>query len=72
MLYDGAIRFLSQSAVAMETGTARRHQPDEPGARAIIDLLKLTLSWIRARFRALRAIYVSCSGTWPRRLWTRS
>jgi len=61
MLYDGAIRFLSQSAVAMETGNREIATNRMNRARAIIDHLNLTLDMDQGEIsERLRAIYVFC------------
>ena len=61
MLYDGAIRFLSQSAVAMETGNREIATNRLNRARAIIDHLNQTLDMDQGEIsERLRAIYVFC------------
>src|SRR5690242_21578808 len=59
MLYDGAIRFLSQSAVAMEAGNREIAINRMNRARAIIDHLNLTLDMDQGEIsERLRAIYL--------------
>ena len=59
MLYDGAIRFLSQSAVAMETGNREIATNRLNRARAIIDHLNLSLDMDQGEIsERLRAIYL--------------
>jgi flagellar secretion chaperone FliS len=61
MLYDGAIRFLSQSATAMRMGDRERSRDRMRRAEAIIDelLLSLDLSYGELPLR-LRSIYLFC------------
>ena len=63
MLYDGAIRFLHQSAVALRAGNQRVFLDRVQRAEAIIKELNLTLDMQRGGDVAerLRAIYQFCN-----------
>jgi flagellar secretion chaperone FliS len=63
MLYDGAIRFLHQSAVALRAGNQRVFLDRVQRAEAIIKELNLTLDMRRGGDVAtrLRAIYQFCN-----------
>lgn len=63
MLYDGAIRFLHQSAVALRAGNQRVFLDRVQRAEAIIKELNLTLDMARGGDVAtrLRAIYQFCN-----------
>ena len=59
MLYDGAIRFLNQSAAAMRAGERDRSREKMRGAEAIVDELNLTLDMSYGEIpRSLREIYL--------------
>jgi flagellar secretion chaperone FliS len=61
MLYDGAIRFLMQSAHAMREGNVERSRERMRRAEAIVDELNLSLDMSYGEIPArLRAIYLFC------------
>ena len=61
MLYDGAIRFLNQSAAAMREGSKDRARDRMRRAEAIIDELNLSLEMKHGEIpRSLREIYIFC------------
>lgn len=61
MLYDGAIRFLSQAAAAMRAGNARIAWQRMMRADAILNELDLTLDMSQGEIPArLRSIYLFC------------
>jgi flagellar protein FliS len=61
MLYDGAIRFLAQSATAMRTRERERARDRMRRAEAIIDELNLSLDMSYGEIPArLRSIYLFC------------
>jgi len=62
MLYDGAIRFLSQATTAMNDGSRERTRDRLRRAEAIIDELNYTLDMERGGEIAvqLRSIYLFC------------
>lgn len=65
MLYDGAIRFLVQSAAAMEAGDRPRARERMRRAEAIVDELNITLDMSRGDIPIrLRGIYL----WWKRQL----
>ncbi len=62
MLYDGAIRFLNQSAVAMRAGNQRVFLDRVQRGEAIITELNLTLDMRQGEVaERLRAIYQFCN-----------
>ncbi len=62
MLYDGAIRFLNQSAVAMRAGNQRVFLDRVQRGEAIITELNLTLDMSQGEVaERLRAIYQFCN-----------
>ena len=62
MLYDGAIRFLNQSAVAMRAGNRRVFLDRVQRGEAIITELNLTLDMRQGEVaERLRAIYQFCN-----------
>src|SRR5437879_3867676 len=61
MLYDGGIRFLLQSAVAMRAGDTGRARDRMRRAEAIIDELNLSLDMKYGELsKSLRSIYLFC------------
>ena len=61
MLYDGAIRFLSQSAIAMRGGNLAVSNERLRRAEAIIDELNVSLDMSHGELPGqLRAIYLFC------------
>ncbi|HVV58517.1 MAG TPA: flagellar export chaperone FliS [Gaiellaceae bacterium] len=61
MLYDGAIRFLRQSAEAMRVGSRERSRNRMRRAEMIIDELNMTLDMSHGEIPArLRSIYLFC------------
>ena len=59
MLYDGAVRFLSQSAEAMRVGNRERARDRMRAAEAVIDELNWTLDMSYGEIPAnLRSIYL--------------
>jgi flagellar protein FliS len=61
MLYDGAIRFLAQSGVAMRAGDRERMRDRMCRAEAIIDELNLVLDLRYGEIPGqLRALYLFC------------
>ncbi len=61
MLYDGAIRFLIQSAAAMREGNLERSRDRMRRAEAIVDELNLALDMSYGEIPArLRSIYYFC------------
>lgn len=61
MLYDGAIRFLNQSAAAMRSGLRQESRSRMRRAEAIIDELNLTLDMEQGEISTrLRSIYLFC------------
>jgi flagellar protein FliS len=61
MLYDGAIRFLRQSAEAMRVGSREQSRNRMRRAEAIIDELNTTLDMSYGEIPArLRSIYLFC------------
>ena len=61
MLYDGAIRFLHQAAMALENGQREQAHQRLRRADAIIDELNLSLDMSYGELPArLRAIYLFC------------
>jgi flagellar protein FliS len=62
MLYDGAIRFLSQSAAAMRHGDRQKARDRMRRAEAIIDELNVVLDMEKGGkiARDLRSIYLFC------------
>lgn len=61
MLYDGAIRFLNQSAAAMRSGLRQESRNRMRRAEAIIDELNLTLDMEQGEISTrLRSIYLFC------------
>lgn len=61
MLYDGAIRFLNQAAVAMRSGNTRVAWQRIMRADAILNELDLTLDMSRGDIaQQLRSIYLFC------------
>jgi flagellar protein FliS len=61
MLYDGAIRFLRQSAEAMRVGSREQSRNRMRRAEAIIDELNTTLDMSHGEIPArLRSIYLFC------------
>jgi flagellar protein FliS len=64
MLYDGAIRFLNQSAAAMRSGMRQEARNRMRRAEAIIDELNLTLDMEQGEISLrLRSIYLFCKRT---------
>ena len=63
MLYDGAIRFLTQAAAAMRVGDRERMRNRLSRAEAIIDELNVSLDMSYGEIpERLRAIYLFCKG----------
>lgn len=61
MLYDGAIRFLQQAAVAMNAGDDTQTRDRLRRAEAIIDELNLSLDMTQGELPTrLRSIYLFC------------
>jgi flagellar protein FliS len=61
MLYDGAIRFLNQSAAAMRSGLRQEARNRMRRAEAIIDELNLALDMEQGEVATrLRSIYLFC------------
>jgi flagellar protein FliS len=61
MLYDGAIRFLMQSAEAMRAGTRERARERMRRAEAVIDELNLSLDMKYGEIpQRLRSVYLFC------------
>jgi flagellar secretion chaperone FliS len=61
MLYDGAIRFLSQSAIAMRAGGTERARDRMRRAEAIIDELNVSLDMSYGQIPdGLRSLYLFC------------
>jgi flagellar protein FliS len=61
MLYDGAIRFLSQSAIAMRASDTERARDRMRRAEAIIDELNLSLDMSYGQIPdGLRSLYLFC------------
>jgi flagellar protein FliS len=61
MLYDGAIRFLRQSAEAMRVGSREQSRNRMRRAEMIIDELNMTLDMSHGEIPArLRSIYLFC------------
>jgi flagellar protein FliS len=61
MLYDGAVRFLSQGAVAMRAGDLERMRDRLRRAEAIVDELNLILDMRYGEIPAqLRSLYLFC------------
>jgi flagellar protein FliS len=61
MLYDGAVRFLSQSAAALRAGQPERARDRMRRGEAIIDELNVTLDMSQGQIpQSLRAIYFFC------------
>jgi flagellar secretion chaperone FliS len=61
MLYDGAIRFLSQGAVAMRAGDRERMRDRLGRAEAIVDELNVVLDMRHGDIPAqLRSLYIFC------------
>jgi flagellar protein FliS len=61
MLYDGAIRFLSQGAIAMRSGDRERMRDRLRRAEAIVDELNLILDMRYGEIPAqLRSLYMFC------------
>jgi len=64
MLYDGAIRFLNQSAAALREGERERSREKMRRAEAIVDELNITLDMSHGEIPArLREIYMFCKRT---------
>jgi flagellar protein FliS len=64
MLYDGAIRFLNQSAAAMREGQRDRSREKMRRAEAIVDELNVSLDMSYGEIpQRLREIYMFCKRT---------
>jgi flagellar protein FliS len=64
MLYDGAIRFLNQSAAAMREGSRDRARDKMRRAEAIVDELNISLDMSHGEIpQSLREIYLFCKRT---------
>jgi flagellar protein FliS len=64
MLYDGAIRFLNQSAAAMREGQRDRSREKMRRAEAIVDELNVSLDMSFGEIpQRLREIYMFCKRT---------
>jgi flagellar protein FliS len=61
MLYDGAVRFLAQGAVAMRAGNRERMRDRLRRAEAIVDELNLVLDMRQGQIpEQLRSLYLFC------------
>ena len=61
MLYDGAIRFLNQSGVALREGSRDRAREKMRRAEAIVDELNISLDMSHGEIpQSLREIYLFC------------
>jgi flagellar secretion chaperone FliS len=61
MLYDGAVRFIAQSATAMRAGERERARDRMRRGEAIIDELNLSLDMSHGKIpESLRSIYLFC------------
>lgn len=61
MLYDGAIRFLNQSAAALRAGSRERARDKMRRAEAIVDELNISLDMSHGELpQSLREIYLFC------------